>query len=134
MWRQGYAQRGFYSHRASAYARVSAGLQRIALVTTNIRRLALHLVQFNFFTLIDLHRLGSLYSSNSPVDPTTHNTPPTSSVATMSYDEQRFSELIYNILRESDLETVSAKRIRTALQDKLGYDVSDHKVSPSIHL
>lgn len=47
----------------------------------------------------------------------------------MSYDEKRFSDLIYEILRQSDLETVSAKKIRTALSEKVGYDVSEHKVS-----
>jgi hypothetical protein len=53
----------------------------------------------------------------------------------MSYDEKRFSDLIYDILRQSDLETVSAKKIRNALSEKLGYDVSEHKVSwPSLLL
>jgi upstream activation factor subunit UAF30 len=47
----------------------------------------------------------------------------------MSYDEKRFSDLIYDILRQSDLETVSAKKIRNALSERLGYDVSEHKVS-----
>ncbi|KAI4743178.1 SWIB-domain-containing protein [Aureobasidium sp. EXF-12298] len=45
----------------------------------------------------------------------------------MSYDEKRYSDLIYDILRQSDLETVSAKKIRNALSERLGYDVSDHK-------
>ncbi|KAH0286226.1 SWIB-domain-containing protein [Aureobasidium namibiae CBS 147.97] len=45
----------------------------------------------------------------------------------MSYDEKRYSDLIYDILRHSDLETVSAKKIRNALSERLGYDVSDHK-------
>ncbi|KAI4719636.1 SWIB-domain-containing protein [Aureobasidium sp. EXF-10727] len=45
----------------------------------------------------------------------------------MSYDEKRFSDLIYDILRQSDLETVSAKKIRNALSERLGYDVSEHK-------
>lgn len=49
----------------------------------------------------------------------------------MSYDEKHFSNLIYDILRESDLETVSAKKIRTALAAKLGYDVTEHRVSHS---
>jgi hypothetical protein len=48
----------------------------------------------------------------------------------MSYDEKRYSDLIYDILRQSDLETVSAKKIRNALSERLGYDVSEHKVSP----
>jgi hypothetical protein len=51
----------------------------------------------------------------------------------MSYDERRYSDLIYDILRQSDLETVSAKKIRNALSERLGYDVSEHKVSqPSL--
>jgi hypothetical protein len=48
----------------------------------------------------------------------------------MSYDEKRFSDLIYDILHHSDLETVSAKKIRTALSEKLGYDVGEYKVGP----
>jgi upstream activation factor subunit UAF30 len=47
----------------------------------------------------------------------------------MSYDEKRFSDLIYDILRQSDLETVSAKKIRTALSEKVGFDVTEYKVS-----
>lgn len=47
----------------------------------------------------------------------------------MSYDEKRYSDLIYDILRQSDLDTVSAKKIRNALSERLGYDVSEHKVS-----
>ncbi|KAI5245246.1 SWIB-domain-containing protein [Aureobasidium subglaciale] len=45
----------------------------------------------------------------------------------MSYDEKRYADLIYDILRQSDLDTVSAKKIRNALSEKLGYDVSEHK-------
>ncbi|KAG9517719.1 SWIB-domain-containing protein, partial [Aureobasidium melanogenum] len=45
----------------------------------------------------------------------------------MSYDEKRFSDLIYDILRQSDLETVSAKKIRTALSEKVGFDVTEYK-------
>ncbi|KAG9564222.1 SWIB-domain-containing protein, partial [Aureobasidium melanogenum] len=45
----------------------------------------------------------------------------------MSYDETRFSNLIYDILRQSDLETVSAKKIRTALSEKVGFDVTEYK-------
>ncbi|KAG9562442.1 SWIB-domain-containing protein, partial [Aureobasidium melanogenum] len=45
----------------------------------------------------------------------------------MSYDEGRFSDLIYDILRQSDLETVSAKKIRTALSEKVGFDVTEYK-------
>jgi hypothetical protein len=52
----------------------------------------------------------------------------------MSYDEKRYSDLIYDILRQSDLETVSAKKIRNALSERLGYDVSEHKVSPLLIL
>ena len=47
----------------------------------------------------------------------------------MSYNEKRYSDLIYDILRQSDLDTVSAKKIRNALSERLGYDVSEHKVS-----
>ncbi|KAG9689959.1 SWIB-domain-containing protein, partial [Aureobasidium melanogenum] len=45
----------------------------------------------------------------------------------MSYDEKRFSDLIYDILRQSDLETVSAKKIRNALSEKVGFDVTEYK-------
>lgn len=46
----------------------------------------------------------------------------------MSYDEQKFAALVDDILRKSDLNTISAKRIRNALSEALGYDISEHKV------
>jgi len=46
----------------------------------------------------------------------------------MSYDEQRFSAAIDDILRSSDLNTISAKRIRKALSAQFGYDVNEYKV------
>lgn len=46
----------------------------------------------------------------------------------MSYDENKFASLIDDILRNSDLNTISAKRIRKSLSETLGYDVSEHKV------
>lgn len=46
----------------------------------------------------------------------------------MSYDEHKFARLIDDILRNSDLNTISAKRIRKSLSETLGYDVSEHKV------
>jgi hypothetical protein len=44
--------------------------------------------------------------------------------------EQRtqYAAIIDTILRESDLKTISEKKIRKALSEKLGYDVSDQKV------
>jgi len=46
----------------------------------------------------------------------------------MSYDEQRFSATIDDVLRSSDLNTISAKRIRKALSARFGYDVNEYKV------
>jgi hypothetical protein len=48
----------------------------------------------------------------------------------MSYDEPRFANLIDRILRSSDLNTISAKRIRKELSSQLGYDITEHKVRP----
>jgi hypothetical protein len=44
--------------------------------------------------------------------------------------EQRtqYTAIIDSILRESDLNTISEKKIRKALSEKLGYDVSHQKV------
>lgn len=44
--------------------------------------------------------------------------------------EQRtqYAAIIDAILRESDLNTISEKKIRKALSEKLGYDVSHQKV------
>lgn len=51
----------------------------------------------------------------------------------MSYDEVKYASLIDGILRKSDLNTISAKRIRKQLSESLGYDVSEHKVSSIIY-
>ncbi|KAF1355405.1 hypothetical protein BDV97DRAFT_288925 [Delphinella strobiligena] len=51
----------------------------------------------------------------------------------MSYDENKFASLIDDILRNSDLNTISAKRIRKSLSETLGYDVSEHKRFDKIH-
>ena len=42
--------------------------------------------------------------------------------------EASYSAIIDEILRASDINTISAKRIRNALSDRLGYDISKHKV------
>lgn len=44
--------------------------------------------------------------------------------------EQRasYSAIIDEILAASDLNTISAKRIRKGLQEKVAYDISDQKV------
>lgn len=44
----------------------------------------------------------------------------------MSYDEQKFALIIDQILRESDLNTIGAKRIRKNLAARLGYDISEY--------
>lgn len=46
----------------------------------------------------------------------------------MSYDEQKFARIIDQILRESDLDTIGAKRIKKTLAAKLGYDISAYNV------
>lgn len=43
--------------------------------------------------------------------------------------EASYSAIIDDILASSDLETVSAKRIRKGLQEKVDYDISPQKVS-----
>jgi len=51
--------------------------------------------------------------------------------------EQRtqYAAIIDTILRESDLNTISEKKIRKALSEKLGYDVSHQKVlCPELHI
>ena len=39
-----------------------------------------------------------------------------------------YSVIIDSILEKSDLNTISAKRIRKGLQDRVGHDISDQKV------
>jgi upstream activation factor subunit UAF30 len=39
-----------------------------------------------------------------------------------------YSAIIDDILSKSDLNTISAKRIRKGLQDKVDYDLTDQKV------
>lgn len=41
--------------------------------------------------------------------------------------EASYSTIIDDILRTSDLKTISSKRIRHALQERIGHDISDHK-------
>jgi len=41
----------------------------------------------------------------------------------------QYAAIIDSILRESDLNTISEKKIRKALSEKLGYDVSAQKVA-----
>jgi hypothetical protein len=45
-----------------------------------------------------------------------------------SEEHKQYVAIIDNILRESDLKTISAKAIRKALSDKLGKDISAQKV------
>ena len=47
----------------------------------------------------------------------------------MSYDEQAFAKAIDAILRKSDLNTISAKRIRKVLSAQFGHDIGEHKAS-----
>lgn len=42
--------------------------------------------------------------------------------------EAAYSAIIDDLLKSSDLETVSAKRIRKGLQDCVDYDISSQKV------
>lgn len=42
--------------------------------------------------------------------------------------EKTYAEIIDGILAVSDINTISAKRIRKGLQEK-GYDISDQKVT-----
>jgi hypothetical protein len=44
----------------------------------------------------------------------------------------QYSAIIDGILAEGDLQTISAKAIRRQLQEKLGFDITDKKVSPPI--
>jgi hypothetical protein len=116
---------------------VARPLQRNTSSLTNISQLILLLHRRRYIRRCSAN--PSLSSGSTQFQPNLFHhlrpTRPTSSVATMSYDEKRFSDLIYDILRQSDLETVSAKKIRNALSEKLGYDVSEHKVSwPSLLL
>jgi upstream activation factor subunit UAF30 len=43
--------------------------------------------------------------------------------------EASYSAIIDSILAASDLNTISAKRIRKGLQEKVDYDISHQKVS-----
>lgn len=43
-------------------------------------------------------------------------------------DRERYTEVIDSILAKSDLNTVSEKRIRTGLQEVVGYDLTPQKV------
>lgn len=42
--------------------------------------------------------------------------------------EASYSAIIDEILRASDINTISAKRIRKGLQERVSYDLSDQKV------
>lgn len=57
--------------------------------------------------------------------------PPTDTVpvpAVSSKERERFTEVIDSILAKSDLNTISEKRIRTGVQETVGYDLTPHKV------
>ena len=41
-----------------------------------------------------------------------------------------YSAIIDSILADADLETISAKRIRKGLQERIDHDLTDQKVSP----
>lgn len=43
----------------------------------------------------------------------------------------KYTEIIDTILAESDLNTISEKRIRKGLQEAVGYDLTPQKVSQS---
>ncbi|KAL1304635.1 hypothetical protein AAFC00_003599 [Neodothiora populina] len=45
----------------------------------------------------------------------------------MSYDESKFASIIDQILRESDLNTIGAKRVRKNLAARLGYNISGYE-------
>lgn len=56
-------------------------------------------------------------------------------VAALSPDvEASYTLIIDNILSASDLNTISAKRIRKALQEELGHDIAAQKVAPRSHV
>jgi upstream activation factor subunit UAF30 len=48
--------------------------------------------------------------------------------------EASYTLIIDNILSASDLNTISAKRIRKALQEELGHDIAAQKVTPRLRL
>jgi upstream activation factor subunit UAF30 len=48
--------------------------------------------------------------------------------------EASYTLIIDNILSASDLNTISAKRIRKALQEELGHDIAAQKVTPRHHV
>lgn len=41
---------------------------------------------------------------------------------------EKYSAIIDSILEDADLNTISAKRIRKGLQERLGHDISGEKV------
>jgi hypothetical protein len=48
----------------------------------------------------------------------------------VSSEQKRiYAAMIDNILSESDLSLVTEKKIRNALQERLGYDISGQKVN-----
>jgi upstream activation factor subunit UAF30 len=73
----------------------------------------------------------------SPVSPQWQNTIPSNSIwhsltsaqTVPSEQYASYSAIIDSILASSDLNTVSAKRIRKGLQEKVNYDLSSQKVS-----
>lgn len=53
----------------------------------------------------------------------------------MTHDEVlEYTGIIDHILQTSDLATVSRKKVRKALEQKLGKDLSDQKVRPACPL
>jgi upstream activation factor subunit UAF30 len=46
----------------------------------------------------------------------------------MPEQHAQYTVIIDNILSQSDLATISEKKIRRALAETLGYDISDQKV------
>ncbi|RMJ28646.1 SWIB MDM2 domain protein [Aspergillus sp. HF37] len=46
-----------------------------------------------------------------------------------SEERERFTEVIDSILAKSDLNTISEKRIRTGVQETVGYDLTPHKAA-----
>lgn len=51
------------------------------------------------------------------------------SFAVLPSEKAQYSAIIDDILATSDLNTISARRIRAELETKLGVDVSEKKVS-----
>jgi len=46
---------------------------------------------------------------------------------------EQYSAIIDSILEDADLNTISAKRIRKGLQERLGHDISGEKVRTQLH-